>query len=99
MFLAISRFAVANSMEEEVREAFRMRPHHVDGVPGFIRMEVANPADSSKEFWLMTWWETEKDFHAWHHSHAYGESHSGIPKGLKLDPTRTAVMYFEVVAQ
>lgn len=99
MFLAISRFAVANAMGEEVRQAFCFRPHLVDSAPGFIRMEVANPAGNDQEFWLMTWWREEQDFQAWHRSHAYRDSHVGMPKGLKLDPERTTMMYFQVVAQ
>ena len=55
MFLALSCFAVLNDLDDSVREAFRQRPHRVDKVPGFIRMEVANPCDDVKEFWLLTW--------------------------------------------
>ena len=55
MFVAMSRFAVANGMAEEVRQAFRDRPHLVDGAPGFLRMEVLTPRDDPDEFWLLTW--------------------------------------------
>lgn len=98
MFLAVSRFTVANDMEQEVREAFRQRPHRVDDASGFIRMEVANPCDNDKEFWLLTWWRDETSFHAWHRSHAYRDSHDGVPKGLKLNPTETRIMHFQVIA-
>lgn len=99
MFLAISRFNVSNDLDESVREAFRQRPHRVDDASGFIRMEVANPCDNPKEFWLLTWWRDAASFHAWHKSHAYRGSHTGIPKGLKLDPEATRIMHFDVVAQ
>lgn len=99
MFLAISRFAVANAMGGNVRDAFCLRPHLVDKARGFVRMEVANPTGNDQEFWLMTWWQTEQDFRAWHGSHAYHESHVGMPKGLKLDPSRTKMMYFEIIAE
>lgn len=99
MFLAISRFVVANGMGEEVRDAFRLRPHLVDNAPGFVRMEVANPTGNDQEFWLLTWWQEESHFQAWHRSHAYRDSHAGMPKGLKLEPSRTKMMYFQVVAQ
>lgn len=99
MFLAISRFAVANAMEKDVRDAFLRRPHYVDTAQGFIRMEVANPSGNDQEFWLLTWWQEEKDFQTWHRSHAYHDSHAGMPKGLKLDPKRTKMMYFQVVAK
>lgn len=98
MFLSVSRFAVANGLDDAVRTAFRERPHLVESAPGFIRMEVANPCEDDKEFWLLTWWQDEASFNAWHHSHAYHASLAGIPKGLKLDPERTVMMRFDVVA-
>lgn len=99
MFLAISRFSVSNDLDESVRVAFQQRPHKVDEASGFIRMEVANPCDNPKEFWLLTWWLDAASFHAWHKGHSYRESHVGIPKGLKLDPAASRIMYFEIVAQ
>lgn len=94
-FVAISRFAVANGMAEDVAQAFRERPHLVDGAPGFVRMEVIRPVDNPEEFWLMTYWLDEASFKEWHHSHTYRDSHKGIPKGLKLDASRTSLRFFE----
>lgn len=99
MFLSVSRFTVANDLDEAVREAFRNRPHQVDSAPGFIRMEVANPGTDPKDFWLLTWWRDAASFDAWHRSHAYRESHAGMPKGLKLDPARTEMIHLEVFAE
>lgn len=99
MFLAISRFAVANGMGKEVRDAFHFRPHLVDSAKGFIRMEVANPTENEQEFWLLTWWQEEQNFREWHHGHTYRDSHAGIPKGLKLDPKRTKITHLKVIAQ
>lgn len=96
--VAISRFAVANGMTAEVKEAFRNRPHLVDSVEGFLRMEVLSPADAPDEIWLMTWWADEASFRAWHHSHHHHASHQGIPRGLKLDPAATQLRFFEVVS-
>ena len=45
-FVALSRFTIANGMEAEVQQAFRDRPHQVDGTPGFVRMEVLVPIDA-----------------------------------------------------
>jgi hypothetical protein len=33
-----------------------------------------------------------------HRSHDYHQSHSGIPKGLKLAPKSTEIRFFEVFA-
>lgn len=97
-FVALSCFAVANGMEAEVRQAFRARPHSVDGVAGFLRMEVMQPAEDASEFWLMTFWTDEESFRAWHRSHRYADAHAGIPKGLKLVRGRTRIRYFAMSA-
>lgn len=94
MYMAISRFKVANGIEESVADAFRNRPRLVDQVSGFVDMEVYCPVDDASEFWLLTRWENEAAFLAWHHSDAHKASHQGIPKGLKLDPKATFVRHF-----
>lgn len=96
-FVALSCFAVANGMEAAVREAFLERPHHVDKVAGFLRMDVIQPVEDNCEFWLMTHWTDEASFKRWHRSHEYGDSHAGIPKGLKLVRGRTQIRYFNHV--
>jgi heme-degrading monooxygenase HmoA len=94
----ISRFTIANNMVAQVREAFQNRPHLVDQAPGFLRMEVMSPFDKPEEVWLVTHWEDEQSFQVWHESHAYHESHKGIPKGLKLVPKTTEIRRFEMFA-
>lgn len=97
-FVAVSRFKVRNGMSRDVLEAFLQRPGLVDSANGFLRMEVMRPTGDPDEFWLFTWWRSEDDFRTWHRSHQYRESHAGIPKGLKLDPSFTTMMFFERVA-
>jgi heme-degrading monooxygenase HmoA len=98
MYLAVSHFSVANTLGDSVREAFCQRPHLVDSAVGFIRMEIANPCKNPNEFWLFTWWQEEANFREWYRSHAFQESHIGIPKGLKLLPDETRFMDFDVIA-
>ena|SRR4028118_141243 len=97
-YVSISRFRVRNGMESEVAEAFRSRPHRVEDAPGFIRMDVLSPSEDEAEFWLVTYWSDEASFRAWHHGHTFRESHAGIPKGLKLDPSATELRGFRYVA-
>jgi heme-degrading monooxygenase HmoA len=97
-YVSISRFRVRNGMEGDVADAFRSRPHLVEQTPGFIRMDVVSPAEDGSEFWLITYWTDEASFTEWHHSHLYRDSHSGIPKGLKLDPKATELRGFRYVA-
>ena len=98
MFVAISRFVIANDLAAPVKEAFLDRPHLVDNAPGFVRMDVISPLDNPNEIWLMTFWTDEQSFQVWHKSHAYRESHKSIPRGLKLVPKSTEVRFFEYVA-
>jgi heme-degrading monooxygenase HmoA len=97
-FVALSKFVIANGMADEVKSAFRNRPHLVDGSAGYLRMEVISPVDRPEEIWLITFWTDESSFRAWHHSHLYRESHAGIPRGLKLVPGDTEIRCFEHVA-
>lgn len=99
MFVVISRFSIANDMIAEVITAFQNRPHRVDGAPGFIRMEVMSPIDRPEEIWLKTYWQDETSYSRWHASHAYHESHAGIPKGLKLVPGSTSIRSFNIFAE
>lgn len=96
-YIAHSRFVIANGMTEEVKAAFRRRPHLVDSAPGFLRMDVLSPLDRPEEIWLITFWTDEQSYRAWHRGHAYSSSHAGIPKGLKLVRGETVIRGFEHV--
>ena len=96
-FVALSKFVIANGMMEEVKNAFRHRPHLVDDASGFVRMEVMVPFDNPDELWLVTYWTDEESYRVWHRSHEYHESHKGIPKGLKLVPRSAEIRLFEFI--
>ena len=98
MFVALSRFTIANEKADAVRSAFLQRPHLVDTAQGFLGMDVMSPIDNAAEIWLVTRWCDEQSYHTWHRSHQYHESHRGIPKGLKLVPGTATVRLFEVFA-
>lgn len=91
MIVATSRFVVANDKDNEAAEAFLARPHRVDNATGFIRMEVLRGIANPKEFMLLTYWQSEQAYRAWHNSHSYRDAHSGIPQGLKLEKRQTVV--------
>lgn len=97
-FVAMSRFAVANDKIGQVKQAFRDRPRLVEGASGFLRMDVISPEESPEEIWLITYWTDRPSYLAWHGSPAHSDSHKYIPKGLKLDPKRTSLTYFEYVS-
>lgn len=97
-FVVLSQFVVANGLTDKVKAAFRSRPHLVDNVPGYLRMEVISPLERPDEIWLITFWTDEASFQVWHHSHLYRDSHKDMPKGLKLIPKETQIRCFEHVA-
>lgn len=96
-FVALSGFVVANRMEAEFKAAFRERPHLVDRVAGFDRMEVLCPLERPQEIWLVTYWRHANDHRAWHRGHTYLDSHRGIPKSLKWVGRETTIREFDVV--
>jgi heme oxygenase (mycobilin-producing) len=99
MYVVISRFTIRNGMADEVRQAFRDRPHLVDCAEGFIGMEVMSPVGNRDEIWLLTRWADDRSYQAWHKGHGYHASHAGIPKGLKLVPNTTQIGFFDVFAE
>lgn len=99
MIIALSRFTIANGMENEVRSAFLERPHLVDIASGFLGMEVMHSIDNPSEIWLFTRWNDQQSFTDWHKGHDYHASHKGIPKGLKLVPNTTEIKLLEVFAK
>jgi heme oxygenase (mycobilin-producing) len=98
MFVALSKFLIANDMTPAVKQAFRNRPHTVESVAGFVRLEVLSPEARSEEIWLITYWTSREAFECWHRSDDYKHSHLGIPKGLKLVPKQTTLTFFEHVS-
>lgn len=92
MILAVSRFRVVNSKEEEVVQAFLDRPRLVDSWPGFLGMETFTDTNDAAVFYLVTRWTDAQSFRQWHASPAHRESHRWMPRGLRLDPAYTKVI-------
>ncbi|WP_299824432.1 antibiotic biosynthesis monooxygenase family protein [uncultured Pontibacter sp.] len=97
MFIAVSTFTIANDMAPEVRDAFINRPHLVDNAPGFVKMDVMSAKDNPNEIWLMTYWTDEEHYTVWYKNHMRA-SHQDIPKGLKLVPHSSKVLYFNHIS-
>jgi heme-degrading monooxygenase HmoA len=98
MFVALSSFTIASDNIDDVRAAFKDRPHLVEQAPGFLGLEVMSPKDAPAEIWLVTRWRDEQAFREWHHGHDFHASHKGIPKGLKLVRGSASVRLFDVFA-
>ena len=88
MFLALSRFQIANAMSQEERDAFGNRPHLVDDATGFLCIEI----------WLATRWRDQQGDRRRHCGHENHAAHKGIPKGLKLAPGSAGIQMFNMFA-
>jgi signal transduction histidine kinase/heme-degrading monooxygenase HmoA len=95
VILAMSRFKVANGMEDAVADAFANRPGLVDGWLGFLGMETFTDTADPSVFHLATRWTDRAAFQAWHHSAVHRASHHGMPKGLRLNPAYTELVELE----
>lgn len=98
MIVVLSRFRVVNAMEADVERAFRERPHLVDGAPGFLGLETFVDDEDPRSFYLITRWADTESFRSWHGGAAHRESHKFMPRGLRLDPTYTAVWHLRKVS-
>ncbi len=97
MFVALSKFAIANEMATEVKAAFQNRPRLVEESEGFVRLDVISPFEKPNEIWLITYWDDEKSYQNWHRSDEHRQSHQNIPKGLKLIPQETELRFFNYI--
>jgi signal transduction histidine kinase/heme-degrading monooxygenase HmoA len=95
--LAISRFRVANGLEQAVKEAFEERPHLVDQAPGFKSANVFTNLRDPATFLLVTEWTDVGSYRAWHSSEAHTLSHLGIPPGLKLNSAQTELTFWNEI--
>jgi hypothetical protein len=60
-------------------------------------MEVLADRQDGSIFHLLTRWTDQASFHNWHSGSLHKLAHRGIPKGLKLNPSHTAVRAFDVL--
>jgi signal transduction histidine kinase/heme-degrading monooxygenase HmoA len=98
VILAVSRFRVANGLQEAVAAAFADRPGLVDAWPGFLGLETFTDTTDDAVFYLVTRWSDRAAFHSWHHSPAHRQSHNGMPQGLRLDPSYTQLVELNRIA-
>jgi len=97
MIIAMSRFRVLHSREQDIRQAFLDRPRLVEDHAGFLGLEVFQDEKDSALFYLLTRWNDAASFRAWHSSQAHKHSHELMPKGLKLDSAFTELRILERV--
>jgi hypothetical protein len=60
-------------------------------------MEVFSGSGDPSIFLLVTRWSDIESYRIWHGSEAHKLSHSGIPKGLRLDPAYTKLTFLREI--
>lgn len=78
MIVVTNRIQVAKGQEEAFEQRFRGRAGLVEGMPGFIRLQILRPLKSDY-YMVVTWWESEAAFLAWTESPQFREAHRNRP--------------------
>lgn len=78
MIVVTNRIPVSKGQEEAFEQRFRGRAGLVEGMPGFLRLQILRPLKSDF-YMVMTWWESEAAFIAWTESPQFREAHRNRP--------------------
>ncbi len=81
MFIVMNRFKVTPGREQDFVEAFTGRAKAIDGVPGFLGLDVLKPVGEGA-FISMSRWASEADFVAWTKSEAFAKGHAKRHPGM-----------------
>src|SRR4051794_31727985 len=84
--LAVSRFRIADGLDEAARQAFEKRPHLATQAAGFQGMNVYRDLEDPATLLLVTKWSDEESCRAWH------LREGGIPEGVRLDESGGAIV-------
>ena len=81
MILVCNRFKVTPGREDDFVEAFKGREGLIDGMPGFLGLDVLRPLGDEGVFISMARWRSQADFEAWTRSDQFKQSHQGLRGG------------------
>lgn len=81
MFIVMNCFNVTPGREQDFVEAFKGRAGAVDGVPGFLGLDVLKPVGEGR-FISMGRWASREAFEAWTRSDAFKQGHARRHPGL-----------------
>ncbi len=81
MFIVMNRFKVTPGREQDFVSAFSGRAKAIDGVPGFLALDVLKPVGEGA-FISMTRWKDQAAFEAWTNSEAFKQGHAKRHPGL-----------------
>ena len=81
MFVVANRVPVAAGFQEHFEQRFRTRAGQIEKQPGFVRMQVLQPAKPGLPYVVMTTWENREAFEQWLGSEDFRTAHANpMPK-------------------
>ena len=82
-FVAVNFIACRDDYRPRFEELFATRAHAIDGMPGFVKMQVLKPASEGEPYLVVSEWKDETAFHAWTGSPEFLEGHRRAFSDLK----------------
>jgi heme-degrading monooxygenase HmoA len=81
MFIVANRVPVAPDYTEMFEQRFRARAGQIEKQPGFVRMQVLQPAKPELPYVVLTSWQDKASFEAWVGSEDFRAAHANpMPK-------------------
>lgn len=81
MFIVANRVPVAEGYREMFESRFRNRAGQIEKQPGFVRMQVLQPANPGLPYIVLTTWRDRAAFDAWVESEDFRTAHADpMPK-------------------
>jgi len=77
-FCAINYIAAEPHYQARFEDLFMNRAHAVDGLQGFLGMQVLRPREKDGEYLVVSWWDAAEDFNAWRTNPAFLKGHRGF---------------------
>lgn len=87
MFVFISHLRVPVEDHAELERHFRERSHRVDGLPGFLYLQLLRPQATEATHTFLTAWEDRAAFRRYMRSPEHAESHSREPAEIMARTT------------
>lgn len=81
MFIVANRVPVAEGYQAMFEERFRKRAGQIEKQPGFVRMQVLQPAKEGLPYIVLTTWQDKSSFEGWVGSEDFRNAHANpMPK-------------------
>lgn len=94
----VSELQIALEGTGSLEAAFRDRLGEVDDYPGHLGLQVWKDGRRPGRYLMVTWWQTEADFHRYMRSEEHRRSHDRIPT-VPVRPRAVRVDRFELICR